>query len=149
MASQITSISVCSTICSGTYGRKHQSLVLLAFVRGILQWPVESPDKGPVTQEMFRFDDVIMVSHSRKADFSLFDSVTPPTSHTHTHTHTQPLFKTEHCNDSNFLHSWWHKGLSGWLVLSMQHFKIHVYHNGDSVTQSSLGHIDLKPFFKM
>ena len=31
----------------------------LAFVRGIHRWPVNSPHKGPVTQNMFPFDDVI------------------------------------------------------------------------------------------
>ena len=32
----------------------------LAFVRGIHQWPVDSPHKGPVTQKMFPSDGVIM-----------------------------------------------------------------------------------------
>ena len=32
----------------------------LAFVRGIYWWPVNSPHKGPVTQKMFPFDDIIM-----------------------------------------------------------------------------------------
>ena len=32
----------------------------LAFVQGIHRWPVNSPQKGPVTREMFPFDDVIM-----------------------------------------------------------------------------------------
>ena len=39
---------------------QHQSSVSLAFVRAIHRWPVASPNKGPVTQEMFPFDDVIM-----------------------------------------------------------------------------------------
>ena len=30
-----------------------------AFARGIHRWPVNSPHKGPVTQKMFPFDDVI------------------------------------------------------------------------------------------
>ena len=30
------------------------------FVRGIYQWPVNSLRKGPVTQKIFPFDDVIM-----------------------------------------------------------------------------------------
>ena len=38
----------------------HQSFASLAFVRGIHQWPVNSPHKGPVTRKMFPFDDVIM-----------------------------------------------------------------------------------------
>ena len=40
--------------------RKHQRSASLAFVRGFHQWPVNSPYKGPVTQKMFPFDDVIM-----------------------------------------------------------------------------------------
>ena len=43
--------------------RKHQSSALLDFVRGINQWPVNSPHKGPVMQKMFLFDDIIMVKN--------------------------------------------------------------------------------------
>ena len=32
----------------------------LAFVRGIHRWPVNSPQKGPVTWNIFPFDDIIM-----------------------------------------------------------------------------------------
>ena len=61
MASQITDVSiVCSTVCSGADQRIHQNSASLAFVRGIHRWPVDSPYKGPVTQKMFPFDDVIM-----------------------------------------------------------------------------------------
>ena len=61
MGSQITSVSiVCSTVCSGADQRKNQSFASLAFVRGIHQWPVNSPHKGPVMRKMFPFDDVIM-----------------------------------------------------------------------------------------
>ena len=35
--------------------RKYQSSALLAFVRGIHRWPVNSPHKGPVTRKMFPF----------------------------------------------------------------------------------------------
>ena len=63
MASQITGIPiVCSTVCSGADQRKYQSSALLAFLRGILRWPLDSPHKGPVTRIMFSFDDVIMQS---------------------------------------------------------------------------------------
>ena len=56
VASQITGISmVCSTVCSGTNQRKHQSSASLAFVRGIYRWPVE----------MFPFNDVIMLESRR------------------------------------------------------------------------------------
>ena len=61
VASQITSISIVySTICSGADQRKRQSYKLLAFVRGIHWWVVNSPHKGPVTRKMFPFDDLIM-----------------------------------------------------------------------------------------
>ena len=61
MASQITSVSIVySTICSGADRRKRQRSASLAFVRGIHQWPVNPPHKGPVMWKMFPFDDVIM-----------------------------------------------------------------------------------------
>ena len=61
MASQITSLTIVySIVYSGADQRKHQSSASLAFVRGIHQWPVNSPHKWPVTRKMFPFDDVIM-----------------------------------------------------------------------------------------
>ena len=46
MASQITWVSIVySTVCSGADRRKHQSSASLAFVRGILRWPMNSPNK--------------------------------------------------------------------------------------------------------
>ena len=61
MASQITSLTIVySAVYSGADERIHQSSASLAFVRGILWWPVNSPHKGPVTQKKFPFDDVIM-----------------------------------------------------------------------------------------
>ena len=62
IASQITRLTIVYStlyICAGE--RKHESSAPLAFVRGIHRWPVNSPHKGPVTQKMFTFDDVIMV----------------------------------------------------------------------------------------
>ena len=65
MASQITSLTVVYLIMLIVYSdadqRKHQSSARLAFVRGIHRSPVNSPHKGPVTGEMFPFDDVIMM----------------------------------------------------------------------------------------
>ena len=62
MASQITSVLiVCLTVCSWADQSKHQSSTLLAFLRGIHLSPVDSPHKGPVTQKMFLFDDIIMI----------------------------------------------------------------------------------------
>ena len=61
MASQITSLMIIySTVHSGADQRKHQSSASLAFVRGIHRWPVNSLHKGPVTQKIVPFDDVIM-----------------------------------------------------------------------------------------
>ena len=61
VASQITSLTIVnSTVYSGSDKKKHQSSASLAFVRGIHRRPVNSPRKGPVTREMFPFDDVIM-----------------------------------------------------------------------------------------
>ena len=52
VASQITDVPmVCTTVCSGTDQRKHQSSASLAFVRGIHRWSVNSAHKGPVTRK--------------------------------------------------------------------------------------------------
>ena len=62
MMSEITSLAIVnSTVYSCADQRKHQSSASLAFVRGIRRWLVNSPHKGPVTQKMFPFDDVIMM----------------------------------------------------------------------------------------
>ena len=61
MASQITGITIVySTVCSDADQRKYQSSALLAFVKGIHRWSVNSPHKEPVTRKIFPFDDVIM-----------------------------------------------------------------------------------------
>ena len=52
IASQITSLKIVySSVYSGADQRKHQSYAPLAFVRGIHRWPVNSPNKGPVTRK--------------------------------------------------------------------------------------------------
>ena len=62
MVPQITSHTVVySTVYSDADQRKHQSTASLAFVWGIHRDLVNSPHKGPVTQKMFLFDDVIMI----------------------------------------------------------------------------------------
>ena len=62
MASQITSLTtVYSTVYSGAHQGKHQSSASLAFVMRIHRWPVNSPQKGPVTQKIFPFDQVTMI----------------------------------------------------------------------------------------
>ena len=61
LASKITSLTIVyTTVHSDTDQRKHQSSASLAFVWGIHWWPVNSPHKWPVMQEMFPFDDIIM-----------------------------------------------------------------------------------------
>ena len=60
IASQIISLTIVYPIVySGADYRKYQSSALLAFVRGILRWRMNSPHKWPVTRKMFPFDDVI------------------------------------------------------------------------------------------
>ena len=54
MASQITSLTIVyPSFCSRIDQRKHQSSALIAFVRGIHRWPVNSPHKGQVTRKCF------------------------------------------------------------------------------------------------
>ena len=61
VVSQITSLAVVySIVYSDEDEGKHQSSASLAFV------PVNSPHKGPVTQKMFPFDEVIMQSYKFK-----------------------------------------------------------------------------------
>ena len=65
MASQNTGLSIVYlTACSSADQWKHQSSASLAFVRGIHQWPLNSPHKGTVTRKMFPFDYVIMIKKS-------------------------------------------------------------------------------------
>ena len=65
MASQITGFTnVYSAVGLGPDQRKYQSSTSLPFVRGIHRWPVNSPQKGPVTRKMFSFDDVLMTRNS-------------------------------------------------------------------------------------
>ena len=75
MSSQISGItSVYSTVYSSADKKRHQSCASLAFVRGIPHWPVNSTHKGPVTREMFPFDDVIMVLKVSKFVHNTFDT---------------------------------------------------------------------------
>ena len=54
MASQITCISIVyPTVCSGIDQIKHQNFTPLTSVRGIHQWLVNSPHKGPVMLKCF------------------------------------------------------------------------------------------------
>ena len=53
MVSHITGVStVCSTVCSGADKENHENSASLAFVRGIYRWPVDSPHKGSVTENI-------------------------------------------------------------------------------------------------
>ena len=61
IAPQITSLTIVySTVYSDADQRKHEGFASLAFVWGIHQGPVNSPQKWPVTRKMFPLDDVIM-----------------------------------------------------------------------------------------
>ena len=61
MASQISCLTVVySTVYSCADQWKHQISASLAFVRGIHRWPVNSPQKWPVTRKMFPLDDVVL-----------------------------------------------------------------------------------------
>ena len=67
VASQITSLTIVySTIWLDADQRKHQNCALLAFVRGIHRWLVNSPHKWAVTRKIFPFDDVIVVCKQNK-----------------------------------------------------------------------------------
>ena len=59
MAFQITGV----LIVYSTDQRKHQSSTLLAFVRGIHRWPVNSLHKRPVMWKMFPFDVIMFLHH--------------------------------------------------------------------------------------
>ena len=61
-ASQITGVRIVYlTVCSDADQRKHQSSASLTFVRGIHQWPVNSPPKGPLTRKRFPFDVYVSI----------------------------------------------------------------------------------------
>ena len=61
VVSEIISLPIVyPTVYSGADQRKHQSSASLALVQGIHWWPVNSPHKGPVTLNMFPFNDGIM-----------------------------------------------------------------------------------------
>ena len=52
-------------------------------MRGIHQWPVNSPHKGPVTRKMFLFDDVIMLIFKTDSDAHRAGSCRKSASTTH------------------------------------------------------------------
>ena len=61
VTSQTSGVSIVySTVCSGVDQIKQKSSASLASVRGIHQWPVNSPHKGTVTQKMLPHDHVII-----------------------------------------------------------------------------------------
>ena len=72
MTSEITNLTIVySTDYSGADQRKHQSSASLAFVRGIHRWPVNSPQKWPVTRKMFQSNNVIMDRTALSYDLSV------------------------------------------------------------------------------
>ena len=73
IASQVTSLKIVySSVYSGADQTKHQSPASLAFLRGIHRSPVNFPHKGPVTREMFPFNDVIMSIRSVFCELSFW-----------------------------------------------------------------------------
>ena len=63
MASQITSLMIVySTVYSGADKGNIKAPRHWLFVWGIHRWPVNSPQKWPVTRKMVPFDDVIMTT---------------------------------------------------------------------------------------
>ena len=56
----ILSTRHCNDVIMGAMASRITSLTIVN-VRGINRWPSNSPHKGPVTREMFPFDDVIMI----------------------------------------------------------------------------------------
>ena len=52
---------------------KKPKLCVTGLCEGIPRWPVNSPHKGPVTREMFPFDEVIMVLKVPKFVHNTFD----------------------------------------------------------------------------
>ena len=90
MASQITSIPiVCSAVCSGGDQTTYQSSALLAFVRGIHRWQVDSRHK------IFPFDDVIIYS---------FDSAGEVMGHRQSVCWDRRSELRLHCNPHGFIH---------------------------------------------
>ena len=68
MASQITGVwIVYSTVCADQ--KKTSKPAPLTFVKGMYQWPVNSPHKGPITQKMLPlYHDVIMLMQNHRND---------------------------------------------------------------------------------
>ena len=60
-ASQIMSFTIVYSSIYWGADKKNQSSTSPAFVRVIHRWPVNSLHKGPVTEKMFPFDDIIMI----------------------------------------------------------------------------------------
>ena len=62
MASQTTSLTI---VYSTVYSRRRSKKTSKLCVTGLYdRWPVKFSHEGPVTQKMFPFDDVIMVTRS-------------------------------------------------------------------------------------
>ena len=103
MASQITGVLMgCSNVSSGADQRKHQSSMSLAFVRGIFWWQVNSPQKGPVTQKMFPFDDIIVELRENLPCYN------------NTAAATAPFSAAELSSFSQNFHHWLQRKLSKW-----------------------------------
>ena len=73
VACQITDNStVCATVCLNVYKIKHQSSALLDFMEWNHVWPVNSPQKGPVSRKKITCHDVIIWTFLLIYTMSLF-----------------------------------------------------------------------------
>ena len=110
-ASQITGVSIAySTVCSGTYQRKHQSSASLAYVWGIHRGPVNSTHKGPVTRKMLPFDDVLHRSLSNRRTSQVVCKAAGGQINIKM---TSYQYRKSHCGDKTILRpSYLHNGIS-------------------------------------
>ena len=101
MASQITSLTtVYPTVYSGADQRKHQSYASLAFVRGIHRWPVNSPNKGPVTRKMMTSLRITYLPHVIESSGPCSALCYGTTHGMHHHGTIDILVKGTHYNDA-------------------------------------------------
>ena len=72
MSTMVSIIAIAySAVQSGADQRKHKSYASLAFVHGIHRWPMNSPQKWPVTRKIILFDDVIIIHIHNGHHYSL------------------------------------------------------------------------------
>ena len=105
IASQITSLTfVYATVYSDVDQRKHQSSASLAFVRGIHREPVNTPRKGPVTQKMLPFGDVIMIVSNTEYNATLVRLIENVTGGLNSHNWLMSLIRRNASSVGNNIH---------------------------------------------